>query len=179
MGTRRPLHRLGCSSLAFPALIPAGTGLTQAPTATRAGTTQPGAEHPSCSAQQLHRTPGASPQHKRANCFASAFPQLQLAHSCISFYSSASFFFLFCRCLKKRRLFLITVLRSINERQQCANERGLRHVDTMRLHGSGKVSGGIVFYPQAAPWRLGDGEGLERQTAVENLGFSQAKCPTL
>lgn len=123
MGTRRPLHHLGCSSLAFPALIPAGTGLTQAPTATRAGTTPPGAEHPSCSAQQLHRTPGASPQHKTANCFAGAFPQLQLAHSCISFYSSASFFFLFCRCLKKRRLFLITVLRSINERQQCANER--------------------------------------------------------
>lgn len=33
------------------------------------------------------------------------------------------FFSLFCRRLKKRRLFLITVLHSINEHQQCANER--------------------------------------------------------
>lgn len=53
------------------------------------------------------------------------FPQLQLAHSCISFISLylAAFSFLFCHCFEKRRLFLITVLHLINERQQCANER--------------------------------------------------------
>lgn len=45
-------------------------------------------------------------ENNTANCFAIVFPQLQLAHSCISFispYSASSFFFFFSSAAASRK----------------------------------------------------------------------------